>query len=232
MQQSFRTLTSSAVVFIVFVSSAPVLAIPNTPYSILLPNGLTGTVNATNEKGDVVGEFAPLFGLPSMLGFQLDQYGNFTDIGPSFANQFGVRDTAAAVDINNRGDIIGNWLPFLIAEPVYRGFLFSMGTYTNIVFPQQLDPCNGGFTGDNFTRLTSIANNGFISGQFQFGGYTSPCVPGRTPLTGTFLWRDGIFYTNAVAGFPMLPEPSSILLLGSGLLVFALTSQRRKSKSD
>ena len=208
---------------------APALAFGTsvTPFPITLPNGNIGTVLATNDAGDQVGRYLPLpqFPIiaPDVLGFELDHHGVFTPVGPSFVLQFGIRDRAIAVDINNRGDIIGLWNPFETGEPaIFQGFLFADNVYTNIEFllPSSIPHCL-----DHETVLTSIADNGDIFGRFRYGNIAGPCSPGGQ-IDGTFVWRRGLFFTNDVPGFGKIPEPTSWLLFGLGLMGVARVGRR------
>ena len=118
------------------INAPKVTATPITPTSILLPNGVQGTILATNNPGDVVGTFVPPgLPFPEFLGFEIDHHGVFTEIGPSFPplTLGGIRHSAIAVDINNSGDVVGLWRPFLSGEPgIFQSFLFEKDVYTNI----------------------------------------------------------------------------------------------------
>ncbi len=228
----------SMVTFVVLVLSllSTPLSADAIPFSgtIDLPNGVLGTAHGTNDRGDIVGSFVPTDLFPQFLGFLLEKDGTFAEIGPSFGSPVPgdppllVRDNAIAIDINDRGDIIGNWFPFISAEPNFAGFLYQDGEYLPIIFPNISIP----HCADRTTRLFSISNNGDIMGAFQFGNLFFPCPIGT--VAGTFLWRDGVFYTNDVPGFPPIPAPNGglmtfVVAAGAGWFMVRRRSGRVKS---
>jgi probable HAF family extracellular repeat protein len=123
-----------------------------------------------NDLAQIVGVYATA----TALNGYLYSKGKFTPIVVPFA---GATDTEA-FDINNSGDIVGNWYD---SSGAFQGFLLSGGVYTSFTYP-----------GSTSTVGYGINNNGDIVGFYEDsagnshgfllsgGTYSSIDVPGAT----------------------------------------------------
>jgi hypothetical protein len=154
----------------------------------------------------------------------------------------------AATGINDAGHVTGIYSTNLIGGN-YRGFVWSNGTFLSLNF---------NVPGANMTFAMDINNSGDITGDYspatggrgfvyRNGVYTTLEPPGAHPglifpsginnlgqVVGNYSGEDtihGFLASPVVAGSstPPIPEPSTILLVSSGLVGIGLSQRRRNA---
>ena len=204
--------------------------------TINFPGSVPGStiVYGQNGLGDLVGSYMP--DIPFLYTHQgfLYSNGTYTSLDAPFdywccTNPYPypppfpgyLYSETIATAINDKGQIVGSFFPANFAEPMFQGFLYDNGVYTLIPRFQLV----GIRLPDNMWECviypTGINDSGWVTGTFDIGGIT---LPGPT-ASGTFVWINGTYYSDDPIGrqlslppVPEIPEPSTLSLLGSGIV--------------
>jgi probable HAF family extracellular repeat protein len=164
-----------------------------TPLDSINPSADRAAPYGINNLGQIVGGDSNTFG-----GFLLSGT-SYVSIGPpAIASQ--------ALGINDRGDIVGN---FVLARAQSHGFLYSGGSYTlvDVPFPgQQTAPHGINNAGEVVGYYLSGLGPPYKGFLLDGGTYTSLIVPGADYLTDPYKVNDsgqivGIYAQGLGAGY-------------------------------
>ena len=133
--------------------------------------------------------------------------------------------------------VVGGLQSFTIDNSESANFAFDSGAATGVIFNSAFEECNNGCTNEDISLLGfGVGGNSLGSVAVNvFGGFTFnvSSLFGGVPLssftidggTNAGLSVSSITYTPAAA----TPEPSSLMLLGSGVIAMAGVVRRRLS---
>jgi hypothetical protein len=216
----------------------------NGVYSAFPPPNANTPAGATfsfyNDNGAIAGQ-APIGTTGNTTAF-IAQNGVIVTIAPPTTTSTSINA------INNAGAAVGGFFPAVMPSPTANqaAFLYSGGTYTTLDAP-----------GSTFTEATGINDLGEVVGYFDSVPVTGPGGISETPIIG-FTYQNGVYTDYSVPGevetelfginnagevvgyygdemgnaqgfsASTVPEPASMLLMGTGVLGFALIRRGRK----